>query len=63
MSAWECPRCGQMNAIWREKCDCPPRTVVTDRTSIPAGGTAMPYRKCEWCGGNYYQCGGSHTVV
>ena len=32
---WECPRCGQINAIWVSVCSCPPRTI----TSTTVNGT------------------------
>jgi len=36
MSGWECRRCGQINAGWREKCDCPPPSYVSDATNFIA---------------------------
>ena len=27
--AWECPRCGKMNAMWNPSCDCPKPVSVT----------------------------------
>ena len=35
---WECPRCGQINAIWKSVCDCPPRTI----TATTVNGTYNP---------------------
>jgi len=26
---WECPRCGQINALWKSICDCPPKTITS----------------------------------
>ena len=56
MSAWECPRCGRMNAIWVERCICPPRTEYTNTTTntgaTPASSDTP--KLCERCGGSGY---------
>jgi len=31
---WICPRCGQVNAPWKPKCDCPPPSITTTDTQI-----------------------------
>ena len=28
MKGWECPKCGQVNAPWKDRCDCG-KTVVS----------------------------------
>ena len=33
-SGWMCPRCGQVNAPWKPKCDCPPPSITTTDTQI-----------------------------
>ena len=33
-SGWMCPRCGQVNAPWKPKCDCPPPSITTTDTQL-----------------------------
>jgi len=37
--AWECHRCGKINAPWKGSCDCTPSPL----SSAPTSGSTQPY--------------------
>lgn len=51
--AWECPRCGRMNAPHTDHCDCGPATEpVSIPTIWPSPGTTNPQPTWWWINPN-----------